>query len=230
MATFDLIGVPFPSNHPAFLSDAKMQKRIRQLENYIELHSDLDDVFKYLEQIINLVSIFRSGDKKNADIFNLGLDPAILIDGLSCAAVIQYAKCFVDSQGRMKLNAIDIFRQQNHKDSHKFFMNLRNQFFAHHQLEANRQQVFVFQATEFKPITINPFTQYRRDIITMSVDWKQLQECVVIVTEYLNSKTSDLKKTIENNLTPKQQNIINNSSKEELREYVRENRNPFSIR
>jgi len=217
MAVYNLIGSPFPFNHPDFLSDVLLQKKVRQLENFIELHHDLRQVSEQIEQITKINNLSK-------DIFDMGLDKYSLVEGLGCAAVMQYAKCFVKSDGRTSLNEKDIFTQQNHMTCHEFFMGLRMQLFAHHQLEANRHQIFVFPATQVNPIKLNPFGQTHRLLISSSIDWEPLCECISMVSEYLSLRIADICKNIEENLSLQQQNIINNTPRDVLlREYWREN-------
>lgn len=228
MATYDLVGMPFPSNDPEFVSDSGLQKKIRQLENYFELLDDLRNVSARIDEITVAKNRF-------VELFQMGFAMDSVSDALACAAVVEYAKCFNASNGRTTLNAPKIFVAGDDLAQHESYIRLRDKFFAHHEVEANRSQLFVFQASENRPIRINRSAPAPRLVISRSVDWEPLRKCVSTASGHTEKIISSLCDSIENRLTQDQQNVINVSCKdkrinEDWRASGKNRRDPLSIR
>jgi hypothetical protein len=95
-------------------------------------------------------------------------------------------------------------------------MVLRNKLFAHHELEANRHQLFVFPDRDSKPLELNPEGQTERWLASESIDWSYLRLCIERTTGYLNDRITGLCRSIETSLTDEQQLVINKTPRDEM--------------
>ena len=123
MAVFDLIGSPFPKDDPHFTKNKVLQQQIHQLESYIEIKWDLQDINLFLQQ--------ASFIKTPEDIENIKIIHApIAQEAMIISAIITYGKLFRGSKNRTVLRAKDIHWGES-APYHRFLMDLRDKFLAH---------------------------------------------------------------------------------------------------
>ena len=232
MATFDLVGVPIPIGLPEFKNDPKLLKKIRQLESLIEIKHDMEDAEEASKALRN--SLKNENQKTITTLFNCF--PWTISECILSYIVILYAKAFTEGTGRTRLDGqiTEIFKTG--MDKHKYIIGLRNEFYAHHAIEANRHQLFYFpNAQGSRKVRLNPNGQTTRTLLSMSIDLRMIEFCISKVNRYLQSRIEGLCKSIENELTNEQVEILVKTPKEELmKKHWRENSghrvNPFSKR
>lgn len=234
MADIDCVGLPFPADHPDFKNDQGLSKKIIQLESYIEIENDIYDIEKGLFALRN--SMKKEARQSIPSLFGCIDWIMIIPESLLSYIVLLYAKAFTASRGRTTLESKvnDIF--DNRLDKHEYIMNLRNRFYAHQKIEANRHQLFYFPNNPSRcEIKINPSGQTIRILMSDSVDYENIEFCVAKVKEFLRGRIDGLCKFIEKNLSDKQLDILNNTPEHELlnehwRENINNGKGPFSKR
>ena len=137
MATIDIVGIPFPTDDPPFASDRRICNNINTVESLIELTWDLNDINLLIAQIGFIGEKFQSGQLG-------GIHGPAAQEGMIIAAVITYARMFNHSKGRTRLKAEEILKEDD-MGFHVFLMDLRNQFLAHQQWNANRHHLHYFK-------------------------------------------------------------------------------------
>ena len=225
MTVYDLVGAPFPKDHPLFASDDRLQKKMAQLESFIEMHHDVDEITAYL----------KTASKIKEPIIHLdGVDVLSLqiLDGLAVAAIVLYAKLFNASQGRTTLNKMDIFDDLS---DHDHFIDVRDKFLAHQEWIANRHQVFFFPSSGSSQLKLNPYGQTVRVPIWPNLDWTKFDICLNQVGSFIKDKIEPLCRSIVDSLTSDQLSFLNSASKEELlsKHWVEQphlRKDPFSSR
>lgn len=232
MATIDLVGVPIPIELPEFKNDTRLIKKIRQLESFIEIKHDMGDVEDALKALRNSLK-----DGNQLTISSLfGCMPWTISECCLCYAVILYSKAFTEGTGRSRLNnnVSEIFGADI--DKHKAIIELRNGFYAHQGIEANRHQLFYFPTgAEIGKVRLNPSGHTTRIPMAKNVKFEMIDLCISKVRQYLQHKIDDLCENIENQLTKDQLAILTGTPKEELfnnhwRESIGKRLNPFSDR
>ena len=232
MATIDMVGVPIPIELPEFKNDTRLLKKIRQIESFIEINHDMGDVEDALKAL-------RHGlkDENQPTISSLfECMPWTISECCLCYAVILYSKAFTEGTGRSRLNnnVSEIFGTDI--DKHKAIIELRNGFYAHQSIEANRHQLFYFpNSPEPGKVRINPNGQTTRTPMAKNVKFEIIDLCITKVRQYLQHKIDGLCENIEDQLTKDQLEILIGTSKEELfnnhwRESIGKRLNPFSDR
>lgn len=228
MTYYDLVGVPIPIDHPKFKEDALLQKKIRQIESFIEIEHDMEKAKNALIAFHN--SIKNENQKSIMSLFDCG--PFEISETILSFIIILYAKAFTGGTGRTKLKAGDIFGQE--KEQHDYIMDLRNKFYAHQEIEANRHQIFCLPNVPSPgKITLNLFGQATTIVMLLSIDPNKIEFCVSRVEEFLISKITELCKNIEKNLRLDQIEVLTKTPKDELlSKYWIHNAsyNPFSRR
>ena len=232
MATYDLIGVPFPINHPLFFCDTALLNKIKKVEGLIELSHDFDNI----ESALTVLHGSLEKEKHELFLNEFGLDGRLIPDMVLSYIVVLYAKSFTKSTGRTQLNdKIESIFGDN-TSSHQFVMDLRHYFYAHHGLEANRHQIFCHKN---KPnegdIKLDPGSQRSQIIMSGSIDLSVIEQCVTAVKMYLINQIDNLCHNIEASLSTEQKDVINNVPKEELfkdnwKESQDKRVSPFKIR
>lgn len=101
MATFDLVGVPIPIGSPEFQSDAKLLKKIRQVESLIEIKHDMEDA----EQAFNALRNSLKNENRKLITTLFGCVPWTLSECILSYIVILYAKAFTEGTGRTRSTA-----------------------------------------------------------------------------------------------------------------------------
>lgn len=232
MATIDLVGVPIPIEMPEFKNDTRLLKKIRQLESFIEIKHDLEDVEDALKALRNSLK-----DENLQTITSLfGCMPWTISECCLSYAVIVYSKAFTEGTGRSRLNdnVSEIFGADI--DKHKAIIELRNGFYAHQGIEANRHQLFYFpNGLEPRKVRLNPNGQTTRIPMAKNVNFEIIESCISKVRQYLQLRINGLCENIENELTKDQLAILIGTPKEELidnhwRESNGRRLNPFSNR
>ncbi len=211
MTVYDFVGVPFPRNNALF-SDPALQHKIKQIEDYVEIESDLHQVHRTLK----IVEHFHHIDHKDW-FYSSEFQPIDVSEGLISAAVMQYAKAFVQSEGRTSLGK-NIFNNEgdNTLEVHEQIMNLRHKLFAHHQFEANHHQLFVIPLAEKNRVFLNPYAQNMRLTVSKSLSLPAIYLCVNEAINIVQNKIETLSKNIESTLSQEQIDYLNNTPKAEL--------------
>lgn len=225
MTTINVIGAPFPKQAPLFASDQSLQKKLQQVESFIEMHHDIRDITNFIDtakRLSNLMTLSMSGDISYHD----------AIDSLGIASLIIYARLFNSTTGRTSLNEHDIFSDTI---SHDQFIDIRDKFLAHQGWNANQHQLFFFQSTETEPIRMNPFGQTTRIPVWHNIDWDQFSMCTQQVSDYLSKRIHDLCRSIEHSLTPEQSSFLDTTPVNLLfenywMEHPNRRKDPFSPR
>lgn len=211
MANHDLVGVPVPIFHAAFEEDKDLLKKIKKIENLIELKKDMEDAeeaLKTLETCLN--------EDHTALIAKYGLGGMFLPDYILSYVIVLYAKAFTSSTGRTHLKS-ELKKIFENEDNHKFVMMLRNNFYAHHALEANRHQIFCLPNKPQKgEVKLNPEGQKTKIVMAKSIEIDKIKTCVGKVKKYLSQMILELCNSVENSLTDKQKEVINLTPKNEL--------------
>jgi hypothetical protein len=225
MATYNLIGAPFPKRAPIFASDKGLQRKLAQLESFIEMHHDIREVANYLSTAGKITEGLIHCEQ--GDIISF-----YVRDALAVAAIVLYAKLFKSTQGRTVLNKNEVFGDPT---IHNSFMDVRDKFLAHQEWNANRHQVFFFQESKSSPIRMNPYGQTTRIPVWPNLDWESFDICKCEVENFLKRKIGGLCKAIEELLTPEQLEFLNTTSSEELIrnhwiEQLHLTKDPFSSR
>lgn len=232
MATIDLVGVPIPVDHPEFRNDVKLLKRIRQLESLIELKHDMEDAEEALRALHN--SLKKENQQSITSLF--GCTPWKISESILSYIVVLYAKAFTEGTCRTRLNGQvdEIFKKDT--DKHNYTIELRNGFYAHHGIEANRHQLFCLPNVPSPgKVRLNPSGQTTRILMPMSIDLGIIDFCISRVEEYLRVRINGLCRSIENDLSTEQLEMLTKTPKKELlKKHWRENTgnriNPFSTR
>lgn len=203
---FDLVGIPFPIDHKLFSGDTNLINKVRQLNNYLEISSEYNELREALDIWI------RSLDWSFEDLKHLVGISQMLPKALLSHIVITYAKAFTDSHGRTNLikKVSEIF-DDNEVHRHEELMFIRNNYSAHHGIKADSHQLFFFQSPETESVKLKTFSGtggYRIDL-GRSLDPNIVIFCVDKVSAYLIKETEKIAKNIEDNLTPKQIEHIN---------------------
>lgn len=193
-----MVGVPFPAEHPNFANDMKLQKRIGQLESLIEIRHDMDDA----EEASKALHTSLSAKNQDTIMSTFGCPFWTISEAILSYIVVLYSKAFNEATGRTSLSGDvdEIFGDA--KDKHKDMTELRNGFYAHHRIEANRHQLFFFPNIPSPgTIKLHPSGQTTRYLMSTSIDVEIVIFCVSKVKEYLSKRIDDLSKSIENDLT-----------------------------
>lgn len=230
MSKIDLVGVPIPVDLPEFKNDTKLLRGIAKVESLIEITYDMEDADDALTALKN--SIKNENQSKIISIFNCM--PYKIAESLLSYIVVLYARAFNRSIGRTKLDnkTNEIFKENI--DKHEYIINLRNKFYAHQMVEANKHQMFYRPNTPVSgKVSLNRTGQTKRVFMPMSIDIETVHFCISKVKEYLEKTIDKLCAHIENSFTKKQLEILLKASKEEsINKYWKEvnNKNLFSER
>ena len=214
MATIDFVGVPIPIDRPEFRNDATLQKKIKQLESVIEIQYDMYDAEDALRALQNCRN--SENQQKLCELFNCCY-PWTISECILSYVVVLYAKQFRSSEGRTSLarQVDEIFNKD--KDKHVYTMDLRDKFYAHHEFEANRHQLFCLPNVPAPGmVRLNRPGQTTRTPMSMSVDPKKIEFCISKVQEHLQARIDGLCTRIEKGLTDEQLKILVETPKEEL--------------
>ncbi|MCD6196952.1 MAG: hypothetical protein J7K15_00065 [Deltaproteobacteria bacterium] len=214
MAIIDFVGVPIPIDLPEFRNDATLLKKIKQLESLIEIQYDMYDAQDALIALRNCLN--NEKQQKLAGLLNCCY-PWTISESILSYIVILYAKEFRQSEGRtsLKSQANEIFK--NDIDKHVYTMDLRDKFYAHHEVEANRHQLFYYPNVPARGrVRLVRPGQTTRTPMSMYADLEKIEFCVSKVKEHLETRIDGLCTSVENNLTDEQLKILIDIPKEEL--------------
>lgn len=213
MATINIIGVPIPVDLPEFREDDKFLKKIKQLESFIEIKHDMSDAEEALKALSN--SLKNENMQTISNLFSC--TPWTISECILSYIVILYAKAFTEGTGRTRLDSQvkEIFKTDI--DKHESIIELRNSFYAHQGIEANRHKLFYFpKASGSEKVRLNPDGFTTRIVMSKSFDPGKVEFCILRVTEYMKSRIDGLCRSIETELTNEQVKILNETPKEEL--------------
>lgn len=213
MATLDLVGVPFPIKHPLFSGEEALLNKIKKVENLIELRNDFDD----LEEALTLLYQSLEHEKKNLLLKEYGLGGMLIPDIVLSYIVVLYAKSFAGGVGRTQLKGETETIFEGDVSRHQFVMGLRHKFYAHHELEANRHQIFCLRnKPEEGEVKLSPSSQKKRILMSRSIDLEIIEYCINTVRTYLTERITELCHNIEISLSKEQKEVINNYPKDKL--------------
>lgn len=214
MKIIDLVGVPIPKNASVFSTDTAALKKIKRAEDLIEIKADITEVKEAL------LSLKNSLDKDQNEILSLlGSKPYQLSEIILQFIIITYSKAFSRSPGRMNLsNKVDeIFGDK--KEHHELIINLRNNFYAHQEIQANSHQLFCLpNKPDETSISLNPNSQIIRVHVARSIDLHKVELAIHSLLEYLDENIQKVCKSIESSLSKKQIEYINNTPKPKMLE------------
>jgi hypothetical protein len=200
MAVIDLVGTPFPKDHPLFLNK-RLRQLIRQLESYIEIKWDLQDISLFLQQ--------ASFIKTPEDIEKIKIIHAPLAqEAMIISAVIAYGKLFKSSTNRTVLNARDIHWGES-AGYHRFLIDLRDKFLAHQEWNANRHYLHYFKNPSSEAPTLNPDGYTVRIPIAGNVNIENFLECVGHVEAVVKARIASLCASFQSMLTAEQIEFLN---------------------
>jgi hypothetical protein len=205
MINIDMVGAPIPKDHPAFVKDLKIRKRIGQIEALIEIKRDMEDAKEASKALNNCLE----AKNQKTIISTLGCMSFTILEALLSHIIVLYSKAFTESTGRTSLSrkVNEIFG--NSIDKHEYMIFLRNRFYAHHEIEANRHQLFFLPnvPTQGK-IKLLPDGQTARILMSSSINIGVIDECISMVKEYLCKWIEGLCMNLENDLTPVQMQVL----------------------
>ncbi|RLB39477.1 MAG: hypothetical protein DRH12_11455 [Deltaproteobacteria bacterium] len=214
MAAIDFVGIPIPIDQPEFKNDARLLRKIKQLESLIEIQYDMYDAEDALRALRHIQTV--ESQQRIQKLLNCCY-PWTISECMLSYVVVLYAKQFRSSEGRTSLaQQVDkIFNKD--KDKHRYTMDLRDKFYAHHEFEANRHQLFCLPNCPVPgKVKINRPGQTTRTPMSMMVDLNKIEFCISKVQEYLQDRIEGLCTDIESNLTPNQLKVIVDTPKKEL--------------
>jgi hypothetical protein len=188
MAVYDLVGVPFPSGHRLFL-DKPLQGKIRQIESYIEIYSDLDDLYTTLKRVEHFHKMTTTTEVCDL----LQCTPTTIAEDLIYAAVVKYAKAFTKSKGWTSLEQSEVF-QEDSEDSkhHEAIIYLRNKFFTHRELGINHHKLYVIQDPKNSTIILNTSGQVIRATMSKNLQTSKIQSCVSTAQKWVQEKINKI--------------------------------------
>lgn len=146
-----------------------------------------------------------------------GCTPWKISESILSYIVVLYAKAFTEGTGRTRLNGqVDkIFKKDT--DKHNYTIDLRHGFYAHHRIEANRHQLFCLPNVPSRgKVKLKPSGQTTRILMPMSIDLGKIDLCISRVGEYLRDRIDGLCRSIENEMSAKQLEILTKTPKKEL--------------
>ena len=221
MVTIDAIGVPIPIDHPEFRNDLKLLKKISQLESFIELKHDMEDA----KQALKALRFSRKQENLQSITSLFDCIPWMIPESILSYIVVLYGKAFTESTGRTRLDCQvhKIFKKDI--DKHQIIIDLRNGFYAHHGIEANRHQLFcLIDNSNSGKVRLNPSGQTTRILMSTWANLEIIDFCISKVGEYLNVRIDGLCRSIENDFSAEQLKILTKTPKEELfKKHWREN-------
>lgn len=232
MVTIDCVGVPIPVDHPEFKSDKPLLKKIKQLESLIEIEHDIRDTKEALKALRNSLK----NENQERIISLLNCTPWKISESILSYIVVLYAKAFTEGTGRTRLDGQIEKIFEKDIDKHNYTMDLRNSFFAHHGIEANRHQLFCLPNVPSRgKVKLNPSGQTTRILMPTWINLEKIEFCILKVEEYLSVRINGLCKSIENGMNVNQLEIITKTPKTELlnkhwRENAENRIDPFSTR
>lgn len=209
MATYDLIGLPFPKSEPLFLEDTALQRKLRQAEDLIEIYHE----FGVLRQQVDGLLALQSEEK----LLPFGVYGPYVAEAMACGCIVAYGKSF-SSSSRLMLDSTTIYRGTDLAEAHDFFMRLRNKLYAHQEYVGNQHQMFVFPSSKERGPKLNPFGQHNSVLISSGVDWATFKECVEICREHTKRRITEVCDSIEQNFSQEQVIFIDSCDRSEALE------------
>jgi len=203
MAHHDLIGIPFPVDHPEFTNDQPLKHLIFRIESLIEIGHDLDDILGLVTATLKLKDDHMLSVRLGGGLF--GLVPSTL----GQSALLIYARCFNSSTRRTRLDAPDIFTSTENLETHANIMAIRDRFIAHQGSNANQHHLFVLPGTDGREISLNPSGQTSRLIFDSAIDWSKFILNVKTIQSYVQERIHQSCKRVEGHLSEKQIDVIN---------------------
>lgn len=205
MVIYNLIGVPFPYNHPLFANDKRLSHIAKQLEDFIEISHDLGDIKRLLQSAELLTR--RSPVDTPFDPMSVNT----VCDALIAQAVMLYGKIFAETKGRTRLEAKDVFGsiEEEVRQSHDWVIQFRNKQFAHEEYRLNKHQLFVFPKSACSGKTVaNSNAQIKRIVLHSSFEWGRLSAVAQHLHDYTDKKIQKLEETFSKAITTEQQQYL----------------------
>jgi len=202
MATFDLVGIPFPKTAPLFSDDAPILKRIGHIEDLIEIFNELSGLKYQLQSAQKLIGADQT------KLFEIVGMPLHLVEGLTIGCVVTYAKSF-QSSARVMLQSSQIFKDNPLSQMHEFLMTLRNKWYSHQELVGDQHHLFLFQDPQNSSIRFNPFGQHHHVLVSHGLDWNSFESCADLCINYVRSSIEQACESLRCALSPEQIEFIN---------------------
>jgi hypothetical protein len=206
VAIYDAVGVPFPKSAPAFTDDKKVLYLIKRIEYDIEIKADLEECIAAIKGIAMLLT------KKQDLIPTIGFSEFFaLSDGAVSHAVHLYAKAFNGNKRRRRLDATKYFKTApaNLQSAHQFFVDFRNQFFAHAEMRINEHTLYVLPSESGLDPRTNVYSQIQRTILCESYQWSHLENAAEFICECLTTEIAENSKKLDERLSTDQKELIN---------------------
>jgi hypothetical protein len=208
----DIIGIPFPKNHPAFENDTPIKKLVFQIESFVEISHDLDDVLGLITAMIKLEENIELSIRLAGGMIG------ILESSLGQGAIFLYARCFNSATGRAQLNAKNIFIDQDQFDLHKTIDDIRDKFIAHQSSNANKHYLFVLQGKDGHNPILNPNGQTSRLNFNGAIDWLKFIVLVKFTQQHVTLRIQEMCSKVTNLLTQEQIDAINTMNVDQARQ------------
>jgi len=194
-------------DHALFTDDTRLCKKVRQLNNYLEISAEYYELKEALDIWI------RSLDWSFEDTRHLVGISQLLPTALLSHIVVTYAKAFKASEGRTNLkNKINDIFDKEELYLHEWMMFIRNNYSAHHGIEANSHQLFCLQnnpKSDSVKLNIRGGSGVYRIDLGRSFDPNIVIFCVNKVDAFLHNESDKIAKNIEDNLSSEQIEHIN---------------------
>jgi hypothetical protein len=189
LATYDLVGTPFPKHDPLFIQDRPFQNKLSKLESYIEMKWDISEIMRYVCQIelSKDPELIHSIDKFHIPFAH---------EAMTITAILGYAKLFKSAYCRTVLEAKEVFKSAPNP-FHRFVMDLRDKFLAHH------------KGINGNPPKLNPAGYTVRTPVFMNLDIDSFKKLITTVEKHIEDKILLLCQDIESRLTPEQIEYLN---------------------
>jgi hypothetical protein len=206
VAIRDLVGIAFPKDLSEFASDTTLLRLVKRIEHDVEIREDLRECITAIEGMEILLSQEQSLWKSFG--FN---GYRTICDATVAHAVHLYAKAFNGSNRRRRLDPKKYFNSAPPLviSAHKFFEDLRNQFFAHAELRLNEHTLYVLPGKDAELPTINPSGQVSRTMFAKSYVWANLKTAAKYLEVTLSKEIDDNSRKLESKLSSIQISKIN---------------------
>lgn len=202
----NMLGKPFPRDNEIFKNDLRLSKLIKQCENYVELSLDLRDCMEVFNVLDKLAKMKEQGGIYMPEVY---LPIRKTLESYTCYIIMLYAKLYTQSDGRTDLNSK--FKEIaggdcSIKKTHHRIMMLRNKYFAHHQLKANRHNIFY--KVDGDDILLDPFCFNSRVEMHSAVPWSEFYKCIRKTRNFVEGEAEKICERIKESLTESQRDYL----------------------
>lgn len=206
MATLDLVGIPFPIQHPLFAQDDRVVKLVKEICDLVEMEADIDETICAINEIESLRNLLANSPTLH---WSGGLPTQERVgESLFTYAVMNYGNVYKTSIGRRSLKgeARDIHSEDN-QVRHESVIRLRDKYVAHREYQANKHTLFVSDTPEGQEINLGG--QRHRNIASRSVELVALvKEAAEVTKRYIATMISTRCKDLLLGLSSVQKHVI----------------------